>query len=74
MSLDMIQYVGRKPSLEADIPLEPTGELDMRRVRELWGLETCAVRLSQSLTELFHLSLMDAACRSSTLESFPTNL
>ncbi|KAF8231543.1 hypothetical protein L208DRAFT_1362156 [Tricholoma matsutake] len=41
MSLDMIKYVGRKPSLEADLPLEPTGEFDMKRVRELWGLEKC---------------------------------
>ena len=56
MSLDMMRYVGRKPSLEADLPLEPTGELDMRRVRELWGLEACAVCLNQSsCPRLLHL-------------------
>lgn len=53
MSLDMIKYVGRKPSLEADLPLEPTGEFDMKRVRELWGLEKCVVCLNQSFGPKF---------------------
>lgn len=43
MSLELLQQIERRPNLVALIPLEPGGELDLRRVRNAWGLDTCAV-------------------------------
>jgi hypothetical protein len=31
------------PDMEADVPVEPSGGLDLQRVNELWGLEKCLV-------------------------------
>jgi hypothetical protein len=43
MSLELLRRVDRMPNLVAEVPLERSGELDLRRVRDLWGLDTCAV-------------------------------
>ena len=31
------------PEIEAILPLEPSGEFDLRKVKLLWGLDTCTV-------------------------------
>ncbi|RDB26905.1 hypothetical protein Hypma_005023 [Hypsizygus marmoreus] len=42
ISLDMIKRLGWTPNMVAFVPLEPSGELDLGKVKRLWGLETCA--------------------------------
>ncbi|KAF9457600.1 hypothetical protein BDZ94DRAFT_1272796 [Collybia nuda] len=41
-SLDLFRQMERKPNLVALIPLEPSGELDLKRVRDVWGLDSCS--------------------------------
>ncbi|KAH7920605.1 hypothetical protein BV22DRAFT_790886 [Leucogyrophana mollusca] len=40
--LDESDLVVRWSALRADVPLEPSGDLDLGRVRKMWGLEKCA--------------------------------
>ncbi|GLB42447.1 hypothetical protein LshimejAT787_1104620 [Lyophyllum shimeji] len=42
LKIDATRGFKAKPDLEAVLPLEANGELDLTRVKRLWGLETCA--------------------------------
>ena len=37
-------YLDIEPDIESFIRLSPSGDLDLRKLRHQWGLETCAVR------------------------------
>jgi hypothetical protein len=43
-------------ALKYDFALEPTGELDMKKVKGKWGLERCSVRAAHIVLHLYLLT------------------
>lgn len=52
-SLEGLKRRDRKADLVAVFPLELSGELDLNRVKQLWGLDSCAVSMMSYSSHFF---------------------